>query len=859
MPGEFPHLRLSYRGTFDPKFDGGIPQNDAVDANRNDPKGHASTLRHGLDGIRKHDAQIRQLRLQLGLPAIPAARDFLLKLPEGADIDYLVRALGVELVAETEAGFVLVSSSDLEFAKLEEVLRQFENGEGSLVAASSLLEIYESPDDDRRLRNILTPEVFDLWPFEDTRVYVLDLGIQTAMSTRDVQWPKIRKRNDESEEQFLNRKKDARQAAITAAYMEWDDHSDSRVKELRNFTDHYGGNLVSGPVYDDAREAEAGMIFPDSIQVRIEMSGSGFRDVVLNFPHLFEVALPPVVQEAAATVAEPVAPPSFVLLSPEQDAAAVCVIDSGIEEEHKWLEAAIDAPTSRCFLPNVPPEDTADYVNPQGHGTRVAGAVLYPGTIPTTGQGQAVAWIQNARVLDSDAKLPDNLPPEKYLYQVVTHFHREPYATKIYNHSINANSPCPRARMTSWAAKIDQLSHEFDVLFIQSVGNQNRNRGDIANPGLCDHLDAGREPPQHHLQASMRVANPGQSLHALTVGSISDVVFDEADDRSFATEQHHPSGFSRAGYGEPWSVVKPEVVELGGDLLYSKTPPYIVRPHTDVSVELLNSTMHGQPAFSKDGTGTSFAAPKVAHIAAHLKNLFPEASPLLYRALIVQSARWPVWAENEQDTDKVLRLIGYGIPSLERASTNSESRITLIMPQAELLPSKKLHLYTVPIPAELRNAALEARIRIDVTLAYTALPRRTRARRTGYLETWLDWEASKLGESRERFIARMEQGGTSAHRELPWILHKGKTWGQAEGTCRNQGTVQKDWAVFDSYELPEDFSIAVRGHKGWNHLDGAGTARYCLVVSFEVLQGEVPIYAMIENEIRAEAEVEALG
>jgi hypothetical protein len=68
--------------------------------------------------------------------------------------------------------------------------------------------------------------------------------------------------------------------------------------------------------------------------------------------------------------------------------------------------------------------------------------------------------------------------------------------------------------------------------------------------------------------------------------------------------------------------------------------------------------------------------------------------------------------------------------------------------------------------------------------------------------------------------------------------------------------VQKDWAVFDSFNLPEEFAIAVRAHKGWNHLDGAGTARYCLAVSFEVVQGEVPIYSLIESEIQVVGEVE---
>jgi len=103
----------------------------------------------------------------------------------------------------------------------------------------------------------------------------------------------------------------------------------------------------------------------------------------------------------------------------------------------------------------------------------------------------------------------------------------------------------------------------------------------------------------------------------------------------------------------------------------------------------------------------------------------------------------------------------------------------------------------------------------------------------------------------------MRNGGSSQYAEFPWLLHKRDDWGEAQETSRKRGSVQKDWAVFDSFKLPEEFAIAVRSHKGWNHLDGAGTARYCLAVSFEVMEGEVPIYSLIQNEIRvAESEIE---
>jgi len=575
------------------------------------------------------------------------------------------------------------------------VLRSFELGEGGIVAGSSLQDIVWRPDDERRLRELLSDEVFALWPLVDATTYTFDLGIQTATSTRDVKWPPVKPKKGESREHFLQRREAERNKAWEQASMEWDEKAEGRVNELQEFIQHYGGEIISGMISDQAQQGERGMVFPDSVQVRVKMNGAGLRDVILNFAHVFEVALPPELQPPTAESHGEHAQPQLVVHPPLNDAPTVCVIDSGIEEGHRWLEPAIDSETSRCFLPGVEPDNVADYVSPQGHGTRVAGAVLYPDAVPTTGEVDPVAWIQNARVLDANNKLPDSLPPEEYLHEVVAHFHVAPRFTKIFNHSVNANGPCPKQRMTSWAAKLDQLSHEQEILFIQSAGNQNRfDNGDHTNPGLRAHLDAGRQPPEHQLEASMRVANPAQSLHVLTVGSISPGVFEDTNARSFATGEHLSSGFSRAGYGEPWSVVKPEVVEIGGDLVYAKNPPRLVRIHPDVAIELLNSTMHGQPAYAKDGVGTSFAAPKVAHIAAHLQNLFPEASPLLYRALIVQSARWPGWAEDESDKDKVLRLIGYGLPSLERATANSETRVTLITPDADIIPSKQLHLYT---------------------------------------------------------------------------------------------------------------------------------------------------------------------
>ena len=401
-PTDFPHLQLAFQGTYEPLFQGGPRENPEIIANRADPKSHARRIRGILERMRQLDEELRKLRAQHGAPAIPADKGFLLRLPEGADVDQLVRALGVELVAETEEGLMLVSSADLKFEKLEEVLREFETGTGGLVAGSSLLDIYEEPDDPRRLRNILAPEILALGPLADATTYTFDLGIQSAASTREVNWPQVRRRGTESEAEFLQRREQMRNEAWMAADAEWQEKAEARVAELHEFIQHYGGEIISSITSEPARPQETGIVFPDSVQVRVRMNGAGFRDVILNFAHLFDVTLPPELQQETTQRPSGQNEPQLVVRPPAANAPAVCVIDSGIEEGHRWLANAIDSETSRCFLPGVAPDDVADYCAPQGHGTRVAGAVLYPAAIPTGGKVDPVAWIQNARVLNAE-------------------------------------------------------------------------------------------------------------------------------------------------------------------------------------------------------------------------------------------------------------------------------------------------------------------------------------------------------------------------------------------------------------------------------------------------------------------------
>jgi hypothetical protein len=272
------------------------------------------------------------------------------------------------------------------------------------------------------------------------------------------------------------------------------------------------------------------------------------------------------------------------------------------------------------------------------------------------------------------------------------------------------------------------------------------------------------------------------------------------------------------------------------------------------------------PAYDRDEVGTSFAAPKVAHIAAHLQRILPEEPCLLYKALIVQSARWPEWTNSDEvDTNQVIRTLGYGIPDLERATTNTDYRTTLISSGETGIKAGDCDLYQVPIPESMRQPGYEYDILVEVTLSYVAEPRRTRRNLRRYLSTWVDWKSSKLGESLSSFRSRAlkeeeAEESAAAGDTLRWKLATRTDHGDIEGAKRNSGTVQKDWAIIKSFQLPESFCIAVMGHQGWSK-DPDSEAKYSLAVSFEVIGREISIYDALrvaienlQNELEAEVE-----
>jgi hypothetical protein len=153
--------------------------------------------------------QTRKEREQRGLPAIPAETSFILRVPEGSDGDAIAHALGVNLVAETKEGLMLIATADLSLRKLRDVIDQFELS-GGRGQGGELLDVYTGRDDPRRLEQIFTAEVLQLWPFADGTVYTFDLAVHSADSTRRIKFSHCRRREaqGETEAEFAKRREE---------------------------------------------------------------------------------------------------------------------------------------------------------------------------------------------------------------------------------------------------------------------------------------------------------------------------------------------------------------------------------------------------------------------------------------------------------------------------------------------------------------------------------------------------------------------------------------------------------------------------------------------------------------------------
>lgn len=705
---------------------------------------------------------------------------------------------GLVVLSVDENKMLVLFSSDTELSAFKRRLTEYRQGPSPRRKSAPHQQIFASIDrigevrpEDRIGRLFRAEGITDPMKIDDDKVYVVDVELWDLGS------------------QEANRE---------------------TVAQIRRFIQQQGGRLTDYYVGDSL------------VLLRSRCSGKIVRDL-LGVDYVAVVDLPP---KTALSVSEllnvgledlPNVPP------PPEDAPGIAVLDSGLTTAHPLIGPAVGEATAA-------PRSWRDAADGHGHGTMVAGVALY-GNVEACIVSRSFApqlTLYSARVLNDNCEFDDESLIISQMREAITYFH-ETYGCRVFNLSLgDSRLPYRGGKVSPWASILDTLARELDVVIVVSAGNYKYDPADGNSPDC--HL---QDYPQYLLGDAAKIIEPATGAIVLTVGSLAHVahVPPGAAGNSVAfrpiAQVQQPSPFTRCG-PSVGGAIKPELCEVGGNWAYDGITRTVHSCVQELSVVSMNRN-YIERLFAT-GTGTSYAAPKVAHAAARLFESFPNASANLIRALLVASASVPDASERvlrPLGRKAVLYVCGYGRPDLELARASDEARVVLYAQST--LAFDKFHIYEVPIPHEFTDES--GTRRITVVLAYDPPVRHTRLDYLGVKMSFRLIRGKSVQEVAEAFRLRGReeqkiQRLTSTRFDCPM---------EPSPTIREGGTLQK--AVFTMKKPRSDYGdtyyLVVRCERKWAGEDHA-PRRYAVVVVVEH-SGNVNLYNSIRERVSARIRV----
>ncbi|MBU5362562.1 S8 family peptidase [Enterococcus raffinosus] len=254
----------------------------------------------------------------------------------------------------------------------------------------------------------------------------------------------------------------------------------------------------------------------------------------------------------------------------------------------------------------------------------------------------------------------------------------------IWNLSVSLDAEIQNDRFSDFAVELDRIQKENQVLIFKSAGND----AAFYSGGIAGKLSIGAD-----------------SVRSMTVGSANR----ESDDFGFSVKDY-PSPYSRIGRG-PASIIKPEVVDYGGDVFALKS-----NPSSKNEFEVIGEIGFSGDCVEERQVGTSFSTPKVAKKAAELTMLLQEEfDPLLIKALLIHSAGYaesPIikWEEK-------LKKLGYGKPKSADIILEEDDYSATLLLRGNLAKGKNINIMDFPFPKNLVKDG-KFRGRIKATLVY---------------------------------------------------------------------------------------------------------------------------------------------
>lgn len=554
-----------------------------------------------------------------------------------------------------------------------------------------------------------------------------------------------------------------------------------------------------------------------------------------------------------------------------ENAPLATILDSGIFSGNPMLSSLI---VGEEDFDNT--ENTTSDLN--GHGTGVAGIVAYGDFLDHNQENhifKPLVRICNGKVMhnyEGNTHYSKNKRPEQIIKEAIEYFYRE-YNCRIFNLSSgNADYIYNGGRQMPWAELLDQLIRELDIVIVISAGNVST--PNIPNFSTRDEL---REKCRDQLfNEEHRLIDPATSALGITVGSITR--FSEPDvakhgiNRLSLGEKDYLSVFTRIGKGVG-GAVKPDFVDYGGNYSLHQMPRGENRWYKNDRLLMEPSLNNSADKVFKGFNGTSFAAPRVTHIAARLERaletqLGERPSANLIKAILASSSRYPNnllhWTETAIDPhfnkiqipkqEQKLRLAGYGKID-DTIMFSGKSQVTLFA--EDELNLRSLDLYKIPVPTEFLEIKSEKRIAIGFSYnPPTRLSRKPYIANSLWIEVFRRIEEDQL----LAFISKKKAG---AEEEAETLFRNfrskyGAPFYPGSTVIQNSTLQQRVWEktshggadLLWSDNEPYIY-ILVTGKERFNHPDIDIPQKYALAITFSYeSEIDIELYQILKSRSR---------
>ncbi len=557
----------------------------------------------------------------------------------------------------------------------------------------------------------------------------------------------------------------------------------------------------------------------------------------------------------------------------DADSTSVCILDTGVNSGHPLLQPIMQDADCMSVDPSWGAYDH------HGHGTLMAGIAAY-GNLRQKLEDRSPVVLSHC--LESVKILPP--PPGVNKPSLWGHVTSQaisrveiqaPYRNRVVCMAVSADDTRDRGRPSSWSGALDQLAvgdHEEGIrsrLIIVAAGNA-RDEQLVANTY-----------PDANLTDSIH--DPGQAWNVVTVGAYTQL------DAIRSPALRGFTAVARRGQVSPFTTtsidwdyrwpVKPDIVMEGGNLAIDSSG--FATRCDDLS--LLSTNYRPDVALFWDFQMTSAATAEASWLAAQIQSRYPQAWPETVRALMIHSAEWTdamreqfLRDQRKSSYGRLLRICGYGVPSLERAVQSATNSLTMIV-QNQIQPfdrrpgggyrTKEMHIYELPWPKEVLQALpSEIEVRMRITLSYFIEPSPGQVGwkdRYRYASHGLRFDIKAPTENLLQFQRRINRAAREEDDGLPPSRSASRHWviGPEQ---RNRGSIHSDIWIGTPQELASSNAIAIypivgwwreRAYLGkWNRL-----ARYSLIVTISTPEQSVDIYTPVVNKIQVPVQVATQG